>query len=185
MSMWFACSACCSTAVKPGQHTDTKKRLNVFYFRCLQSILGDSWHDRIPNTTIMKRTGAPDIFSLLRIYRLRWSGHVCRIEDGRLQKKILYGQITSAPRPVVCPKLRYRDVLKRGLKALNINTENWEHWHWSVLPGAPLCKTDEHIRFKRTSQTAMVAELIVGHDGKGHREERDTSTNKQLLYYRS
>jgi len=26
--------------------------------------------------TIMERTGAPDIFSLLRIYRLRWSGHV-------------------------------------------------------------------------------------------------------------
>jgi len=35
--------------------------------------------------------------------------------------------------------------------------------------------TDEHIRSKRTSQTAIVAELIVGHDGKGH---RDVSTCK-------
>ena len=31
-------------------------------------------------------------------------------------------------------------------------------------------KTDEHIRFKCTSQTLIVAEVIVGHDGKGHRE---------------
>ena len=74
----------------------------------------------------MGRTGAPDIFSLLRIYRLRWSGHVCRMEDGRLPKDILYGQLPSAPRPVGCPKLRRKDVLKRYLKALNISTENWE-----------------------------------------------------------
>jgi len=51
----------------------------------------------------MERTGAPDIFSLVRIYRLRWSGHVCRIEDGRLPKDIFYGQLPSAPRPVQTP----------------------------------------------------------------------------------
>jgi len=74
---------------------------SAFHFRCIRSILGVSWRDRIPNTTIMEITGAPDIFSLLRIYRLRWRGHVCRMEDGRLPKDILYGQ------PVGRPKLRY------------------------------------------------------------------------------
>jgi len=61
-------------------HRYQEKRLNAFHFRCLRlrSILGVSWHDRIPNTTIMERTGAPDIFSLLRIYRLRWSGRMER-----------------------------------------------------------------------------------------------------------
>jgi len=48
------------------------------------------------------------------------------MEDGRLPKDILYGQLPSAPRPVGRPKLRYKDFLKRDLKALNINTENWE-----------------------------------------------------------
>jgi len=46
-----------------------------------------------------------------------------------------------------------------------------------MLPGAPFYKTDEHVRSKRTSQTAIVAELTVGHDGKGHREE-----NEFILY---
>jgi len=41
-----------------------------------------------------------------------------------------------------------------------------------MLPGAPFSKTDEHIRSKRTSQTAIVAELIVGHDRKAHRENK-------------
>jgi len=48
------------------------------------------------------------------------------MEDGRLPKDTLYGQLLSAPRPVGHPKLRYKDVLKRDLKAPNINTENWE-----------------------------------------------------------
>ena len=43
----------------------------------------------------MERTGAPDIFSLLRIYRLRWSGHVCRMEDGQFPKDILYVWATT------------------------------------------------------------------------------------------
>jgi len=40
-----------------------------------------------------------------------------------------------------------------------------------MLPGASFYKTDEHIRFKLTSQTAIVAELIVENDGKRHREK--------------
>jgi len=29
-----------------------EKRLNAFHFRCLRSILGVTWHDRIPNTVL-------------------------------------------------------------------------------------------------------------------------------------
>ena len=106
-------------------HRHQGKRLNALHFRCLRSILGVSSRDRIPYTTILERAGAPDVFSL-RIYRLCWSGHVCRMKDGRLPKDIFYRQLSSAPRPVGCTKLRYKDVLKRDLKALSINTENWE-----------------------------------------------------------
>jgi len=128
VSMWFACSACCSMAVKPGQNTDTRKKaqhvpfpLPTIHPRCLLAWLytkyynyGEKWCSRYT------------VFSLHKIYPLRWSGHVCRMEDGRLPKDILYGQLPSAPRPVGRPKLHYKDVLKRHLKALNINTENWE-----------------------------------------------------------
>ena len=117
------------------------------------------WRERIPNTTILERTGA--------IYKPRWSGHVCRMEDGRLPKNVFYGQLLSAPQPAGRLTLRYKDVLKRDLKSLNINTKAGNNWHWIVLPGVPFYKTDEHIRSKRTSQTAIAAELIVGNDGFG------------------
>jgi len=114
----------------------------------------------------MERTGAPDIFSLLRIYPLGWSGHVCRMEDGQLPKDMLYGQLPSAPRPVGRRKLRYKDVLKRDLKALDINTVNWEQLTLERASWRSLLQDRRAFGFTCTSQTAIVAELIVGHNGK-------------------
>jgi len=49
-----------------------------------------------------------------------------------------------------------------------------------VIPGAPFYKTDERIRSKRakycTSQSAIAAELIVGHDGKRHIQRTEVGT---------
>lgn len=101
-------------------------RLNAFHLRCLRSIIGVSWRDRVPNTTVLEETKALDMYTILRTRRLRWSGHVVRMEDSRLPKSILYGQLVNAPRPVGRPRLRYRDVLKRDMKAFGLPTDQWE-----------------------------------------------------------
>ena len=65
-------------------------------------------------------------FMLLRQCRLRWLGHVHRMEDGRIPKDILYGELAAGSRTTGRPQLRYKDTCKRDLKALNIETESWE-----------------------------------------------------------
>ena len=64
--------------------------------------------------------------TLLRQRRLRWLGHVYGMEDGRISKDILCGELTSGRRSTRCPQLRYKDVCKRDMKALDINIESWE-----------------------------------------------------------
>ena len=39
--------------------------------------------------------------------RLRWLGHMSRMEDNRPVKSLLYGELTEGTRPVGRPKLRY------------------------------------------------------------------------------
>ena len=48
------------------------------------------------------------------------------MEDGRIPKDILYGELASGKRTIGRRQPRFKDVCKRDMKALEINTENWE-----------------------------------------------------------
>lgn len=101
-----------------------ESKLNSFHFRCLRRILGITWRDRITNVEVLRRTGLPTLFYMLKLRRLRWLGHVFRMEDGRIPKDLLYSELSTGNRKVGRPALRYSDVIKRDLKDINIG--NWE-----------------------------------------------------------
>ena len=124
-------NACIASTLLYGSETWTtyskqERKLSSFHLRCLRRILGIRWSDKITNAQVLERAGLPTMFTLLRQRRLRWLGHVRRMEDGRIPKDILYGELASGKRSVGRPQLRYKDVCKRDMKALDINTENWE-----------------------------------------------------------
>ena len=53
--------------------------------------------------------------------------HVHRMPDGRIPKDFLYGELATGGRRTGRPQLRYRDVVKRDLKAVGTDTETWEN----------------------------------------------------------
>ena len=86
--------------------------------------------------------------------RLRWLGHVHRMEDGRIPKDILFGELAMGRRPVGRPALRFKDVCKRDLKLTDINTGSWESlaedrssWRQAVQAGV---RRGEEKRNKQT-----------------------------------
>ncbi|KAI8518927.1 hypothetical protein Bbelb_021840 [Branchiostoma belcheri] len=89
--------------------------------RCLRRILGLSWKDRLPNSVILKKSKDTE-----HLRHLRWLGHVRRMEDGRIPKDVLYGQLTSGSRGVGRQALRYKDICKRDMKSCGISTDTWE-----------------------------------------------------------
>ncbi|XP_050707960.1 uncharacterized protein LOC126993145 [Eriocheir sinensis] len=103
-----------------------ERKLNSLHMRCLRRILNITWQDKITNNTVLERAGMTSMFTLLKQRRMRWLGHVVRMDDGRIPKDLLYGELTEGTRPTGRPKLRYKDVCKRDLKALHINTDSWE-----------------------------------------------------------
>ena len=62
----------------------------------------------------------------IQVRRLRWLGHAHCMKDGRIPKDIFYGELASGRRTKGHPQLRYKDVCKRDMKALDINTDSWE-----------------------------------------------------------
>ena len=94
--------------------------------RCLRRFLGISWRNMVTNNAVLEKTGIPTMFTLMKHRRMRWLGHVCRMEDGRIPHDLLYGEPVTGKRPTRRPQRRYKDICKRDLKALGINTDTWE-----------------------------------------------------------
>ena len=69
----------------------------------------------------MSRNGIPNMYTLLRQRRLRWLGHVHRMNDGRTAKDNFYGEMASGKRYTGRPRLRYMDFYVRDMTALDID----------------------------------------------------------------
>ena len=48
------------------------------------------------------------------------------MEEGRIPKDLLNGELGLGSRPVGRPKLRFRDVCKRDMPATGLPTDKWE-----------------------------------------------------------
>ena len=119
-----------------------EQRLNVFHLRCLRRILKIQWQDKITNTEVLTRAGLPSIPALLTTKRLRWLGHVRRMEDGRIPKDVLYGELARGKRPNGRPLLRFEDACSRDMRTSNISIDDWENiaenrvnWRKSIREG--------------------------------------------------
>ncbi|BHF68781.1 hypothetical protein SprV_0301182200 [Sparganum proliferum] len=114
-------------------YTKKARRLNHFHLSCLRCILRLNWQDRIPDTDVVERTGILSIYTMLRQMQLRWSGHLVRMDDERLPKRLFYGDVATG------------DTLKSSLKRLQINPTNWKElaldqptWRRTVKTGAAI-----------------------------------------------
>ena len=101
-----------------------EKKLNSFHMRCLRCIL--HWEERVPDTEVRERANMNSMFAMLSERRLRWLGHVKRMEPGRIPKDTLYGELTEGKRRTGRPLLRYKDTCKRDLKQCGIDIDTWE-----------------------------------------------------------
>nr|VZI00462.1 unnamed protein product [Spirometra erinaceieuropaei] len=126
-------------------YTKQARRLNHLHLSCLHRILRLNWQDRIPDTEVLERTGILSIYVILRQIQLRWSGHLVRMDDERLPKRLFYGDVATGSRHQGGQIRRYKDTLKSSLKRMQINPTNWKElaldrstWRRTVKTGAAI-----------------------------------------------
>ena len=66
---------------------------------------------------------SPNIVSVIKSIRLKWAGHLARMEKGRIVFKILTGKPT-AKRPLGRPRRRWEDNIRMDLEEIGINAGN-------------------------------------------------------------
>ena len=99
------------------------RKLSKVHLRHLRQILWISWKDHIPNVKVLRRANMSSIEATLTASQLRWTGHIIRMNDSRLPKAVSYGELAKGKRLRGGQRLRYKDVVKRHLKATHITVD--------------------------------------------------------------
>jgi hypothetical protein len=66
---------------------------------------------------------SPNIVRVIKSRKLRWAGHVARMEEGRNAFKILKGTLTGK-RHLGRPRRRWEDNIRMDLREMGINAGN-------------------------------------------------------------
>ena len=109
--------------------------LERFHQRCLRTILNIHWSEFVTNVEVLEQAKLTSIEAMLLKSQLRWVGHVSRMEDHRLPKIALYGELSSGHRNIGAPKKRYKDTLKRLLVPATLTITSGRHSLQTVTYG--------------------------------------------------
>ena len=98
--------------------------LNSFHNHCIRTILGvtryQQWNERLTSHSLSHRFGLQhSISDIILEQRLRWLGHVGRVDEERLPNRLLFGEL-NMKRPCHGAKKRWRDVVKVDLQAIGV-----------------------------------------------------------------
>jgi hypothetical protein len=111
-------------------------KLEGIQYRHLRSIIGKTWRDKISHVELLQLAqirnnknfewakppegktsrSLKSVETTIRLTRLRYAGHVMRMEDYRLPKLLLHAEVTSGKRATGRPMKCYRECLKDDLK---------------------------------------------------------------------
>ena len=104
-----------------------ESRLKVFENRILRRIFGPKRDDnaewiRLYNEELVILYPAHNIFRAIKSRRLRWAGHVARMEEDTTCFKILTDKPTGK---IPIGRRRWEDNYRINLKEIGVKTRNW------------------------------------------------------------
>ena len=158
------------------------RKLDRFHMNSLRKLLKITWQDKLPDTEVLSRADLPSIHTLLKKAQVRWAGHIVRMPNTRLPKRLFYGELTEGKRSQGGKKKRHEDTLKVSLKSFNISPNTWEIealnrpvWRSNTSKGATSYEQNRIAEARRkrvlrkSRDNSMVADHLCPTCGRGFR----------------
>ena len=105
-------------------------RLRVFENKVLRKISGakrdeitGEWR-KLHNAELHALYSSPNIIRSLKSRRLKWAGHVARMEQSRNAYRVLVGK-PEGKRPLGRPRRRWEDNIKMNLREVDCDPGEW------------------------------------------------------------
>jgi hypothetical protein len=85
----------------------------------------DGWWRKLHNDEFHSLYySSPNIVRMIKSRRMRWTGHVARMGEGRVVYRVLVGR-PEGKRPQGRPRRRWEDNIKMELREIGIDRVNW------------------------------------------------------------
>jgi hypothetical protein len=82
-----------------------------------------SWR-KLHNDELHSVYSSQNIVRAIKPRRMRWAGHVARVEEGRGVYRVLVGRL-EGKRPLGRPRRRWEDNIKMGRMEIGLDGVNW------------------------------------------------------------
>jgi transcription termination factor 2 len=82
-----------------------------------------SWR-KVHNDELHNLYSSPHIVGVIKSRRMRWAGHVARMEEGRGVYRVFVGRL-EGKRPLGRPRRRWENNIKMDLREIGIDGANW------------------------------------------------------------
>jgi hypothetical protein len=112
----------------------------------------------------LEMTRCESIETTVRRRRLGWAGKVWRMDDSRLPKIMMCGELDAGKRKVGGSEKQWRQCVRDDLKAFEINAESWwmlatceQEWTTAIEDGATLFMQKWHTKEKEASHARALA----------------------------
>ena len=93
-------------------------RLDAFDKRCQRKILRIKWSLHVTNKHIRSVTKQPQLTNLIRNCRLKWFGHLLRMDINRIPKRLHLWKPSHGRRRRGRPRTKWIDVIQRDIRNL-------------------------------------------------------------------
>ena len=110
-----------------------RRKLNVLEMKCLRSLVGVSQMDRVRNEEVRRRARIErELASRADQRVLRWFGHVERMDDYRMARRVLMSEV-SGGRVRGRQRLGWMDGVKVAFGNRGMTVETKDHKEWTAL----------------------------------------------------
>jgi len=96
------------------------KKLEAAHHRWQRKILKTSWKDMITNKTVRERTGQDTLESIVRERRLRWFGHIYRMDSNRIARQVMDWTLSHFRRKSGRPRVSWTSTVKKDRDLLGL-----------------------------------------------------------------
>ena len=101
--------------------------------------MGITWKDKISNELVRRRSGQERLEDIIRQRRLRWLGHLHRMDEQHISRQAMHWMPPSGKKKRSRPRKKWRDAINSDLEVIDVSWDEATQLKWRSCMYCQMC----------------------------------------------